>query len=204
MHLLYRSTTHSFFILYHGICPVDVVLCVWCRWLTTTTFISNMCLTQFKTSHPLINLLLTNGALSILSQHTMVNFHRFLLLLPKETALRHVVLRWCNVAKECPCFRPRCCHSAEGRAMYCKWLNTSTGTVNSAQCTSSFLSRLPHNLKTAFTFRFTYVSQKSAHLIWWFGNEGLGLALHSLVQSNPVWKGLVQHFKCKIKIISHI
>src|SRR5215510_3232721 len=64
------------------------------------------------------------------------------LLLPKETALRHVVLRWCNLAKERPCFRPPCCQSTEGRALYCKWLNISTGTVYTAQCASSSLSRL--------------------------------------------------------------
>src|SRR5215510_7459127 len=37
------------------------------------------------------------------------------LLLPKETALRHVVLRSCNLAKERPCFRRFCCQSTEGR-----------------------------------------------------------------------------------------
>jgi hypothetical protein len=72
-------------------------------------------------------------------------------LLRKETALCHI-LRWCNLAKERPCFRPRCCHSIEGRALYCKWRNPSTGTVNTAQCASSSLSRLPRNLEIFFTF----------------------------------------------------
>jgi len=72
-------------------------------------------------------------------------------LLPKETALRHV-LQWSNLAKEHPRFRPHCYHSNEGRALYCKWLNSSTGIVNTVQCTSSSLSRLPRNLKIAFTF----------------------------------------------------
>jgi hypothetical protein len=39
--------------------------------------ISNTCSTWFKPFHPPINLSLTNGALSILSQHMTVNFHRF-------------------------------------------------------------------------------------------------------------------------------
>ena len=60
-----------------GICPVDVDLRAQCWWPTRTAFISNTCSTQFKPFHPLINLLLTHGALSILSQHTTVNFHRF-------------------------------------------------------------------------------------------------------------------------------
>src|SRR5215510_14832179 len=72
-------------------------------------------------------------------------------LLPKETALRHV-LRWCNLTKERPCFRPRCCQPTDGRALFCKWLNSSTGIVNTVQCTSSSLSRLPRNLKIAFTY----------------------------------------------------
>ena len=48
-----------------------------CWWPTRTTFISNICSTRFKPFHPLINLSLTHGALSILSQHTTVNFHSF-------------------------------------------------------------------------------------------------------------------------------
>jgi len=67
-----------------GICPVDVVLCVRCWWLTRTILISNTCLTRFKPFHPLINLSLTHGALSILSQHTTVNFHRFHSFCPKK------------------------------------------------------------------------------------------------------------------------
>jgi hypothetical protein len=38
---------------------------------------------------------------------------------------------------------------------YCKWLNSSTGIVNTAQCASSSLSWLLRNLKIAFTFGFT-------------------------------------------------
>jgi len=67
-----------------GVCPVDVVLCARCWWLTRTTFISNTCSTWFKPFHPLINLSLTHGALSRLSQHTMVNFHRFHSFCPKK------------------------------------------------------------------------------------------------------------------------
>jgi len=78
-------------------------------------------------------------------------FPQVSLLLPKETALRHV-LRLSSLAKELPCFRPRCCHSTEGRALYCKWLNSSTGIVNTVLCASSSLSRLPRYLKVAFTF----------------------------------------------------
>ena len=74
------------------------------------------------------------------------------LLLSKETAQHHDVLRWRNLAKGGPCFRPGCCHSTEGSALYCTWLNSSTGIVNSAQCANSSLSRLPHNLKIAFNF----------------------------------------------------
>ena len=48
-----------------------------CWWPPRTTFISNTCSTRFKPFHPLINISLTHGALSILSQHTTVNFHRF-------------------------------------------------------------------------------------------------------------------------------
>jgi len=111
-----------------------------------------ICSTRFKPFHPLINLSSTHSALSILSQHTTVNFHRFHSFCPKETALRNVVLRWCYLVEEGPCFRPRCCHSTEGKALYCTWLNSSTGIVNTAQCASSFLPRLPRNLKSAFTF----------------------------------------------------
>jgi len=78
-------------------------------------------------------------------------FPQVSLLLPKETALRHV-FRWSNLAKERQCFRPRCCHSTAGRALYCKWLNSSTGIVNTVQCASSSLSRLQRNLKIVFTF----------------------------------------------------
>ena len=61
-----------------------VVLCAQCWWPTRTTFISNTCSTRFKPFHPLINLSLTHGALSKLSQHTTVNFHRFRSFCPKK------------------------------------------------------------------------------------------------------------------------
>ena len=61
-----------------------VVLCARCWWPIRTTFISNTCSTRFKPFHPLINLTLTHGALSILSQHTTVNFHRFHSFCPKK------------------------------------------------------------------------------------------------------------------------
>ena len=68
----------------HGIRPVDVVLCARCWWPTRMTFISNTCSTRFKPFHPLINLSMTHGALSILSHHTTVNFHRFHSFLPQK------------------------------------------------------------------------------------------------------------------------
>ena len=68
----------------HGICRVDVVFCAGCWWLTRTTFISNTCSTWFKPFHPLINLSLAHSALSILSQHMTVNFHRFHSSCPKK------------------------------------------------------------------------------------------------------------------------
>ena len=120
------------------------------------TFISNTCSTRFK---PFID--------SWCSVHTEPTYNgefpQASLLLPKETALRHIVLRWCNLAKECPCFRPRCCHSTEGRVIYCTWLNSSTGIVNTAQCASSSLFQLLHNLKIAFTFWFTLVQPEDGH-----------------------------------------
>ena len=149
MHLLYRST--SFCI------PAEkMLLAARCWWPTRRTFISNMCSTRFKPFHPLINLSLTHGALSILSQHMTMNFHRFHSFCPNKPHYA-VVFRWFNLAKERPCFCPCCCHSTEGRALYCTWLNSSKGIVNTAQCASSFLSRLPRNLKIAFTFWFTLV-----------------------------------------------
>ena len=114
-----------------------------------------MCSTRFKPFHPPINFSLTHGVLSILSQHTTVNFHRFHSFCLKKP--HYVVLRWCNLAKERPRFRPRCCHSTEGRALYCTRLNSSTGIVNTAQCASSSPSGLRRNLKIAFTFWFTLV-----------------------------------------------
>ena len=56
--------------------------------------------------------------------------------------------------KEGSMFCPRCCHSTDG-ALYCTWLNTSTIIVYTTQCASYSLSRLPRNLKIAFTFWFT-------------------------------------------------
>ena len=78
MHLLYRST--SFCI------PAEKkrISCPRCWWSTRTIFISNTCSTRFKPFHPLTNLSLTHGALSILSQHMMVNFHRFHSFCPKK------------------------------------------------------------------------------------------------------------------------
>jgi len=61
-----------------------------CWWPTRTTFINSTCLTRLKPFHPLINLSLTHGALSILSQHTTVNFHRFHSFCPKKP--RYVTL----------------------------------------------------------------------------------------------------------------
>ena len=43
-----------------------------------------ICLTRFKPFHPLVNLSLSHGALSILS-HMMVNFHRFHSFCPKNS-----------------------------------------------------------------------------------------------------------------------
>ena len=76
LHLLYRST--SFCI------PARSFSTARCWWPTRTTFISNTCSTRFKPFHPLINLSLTHGALSILSQHTTVNFHTFRSFCPKN------------------------------------------------------------------------------------------------------------------------
>ena len=136
MHLLYRST--SFCI------PAEKKLFGCPN--------SNTCSTRFKPFHPLIKLSFDSWC----SVHTEPiydgEFPQFSSLPPKETALRHVVLLWCNLAKDRPCFRPRCCHSTEGRALYCTWLNFSTGIVKTAQCASSSLSWLPRNLKIAFTF----------------------------------------------------
>ena len=77
-----------------------VVLCAQCWWPTRTTFISNTCSTRFKPFHPLINL----PTYSWCCVHTEPTydgeFPQVSLLLPKQTALRHAVLRWCNLAKE--------------------------------------------------------------------------------------------------------
>jgi len=61
-----------------------VVLCARCWCPTRKTFISNTFSTLFKLFHPPINLTLTHGARSILSQHTTVNFHRFHSFCPKK------------------------------------------------------------------------------------------------------------------------
>jgi hypothetical protein len=98
--------------------------------------IINTCSTRFKLFHPHINLWFTHSALLILRQHSTVNFRMIHSFRPIETALRHV-RRWRNLAQERPRFRPRCCHSTGGRALYCKWQNSSTGIVNSAQCARS-------------------------------------------------------------------
>ena len=111
-----------------------------------------------------------------------------LLLLPKQTALRHVVLRWCNLANERPCFRPRWCHSTEDRALYCTWLNSSTGIVNTAQCTSSSLSRLPGNLKIAFTFWFTL-------------ENATGAGIHPLLYVKDWTTGKYWFVSRKVKVI---
>jgi len=87
------------------------------------------------------------------------NSRKFLMMdiLISETCWAHkkwnkIALRRCNLAKDRPCFRPRCCHSTEGTALYCTWLNSSTGIVSTAQCGSSSLSRLPRNLKILYFF----------------------------------------------------
>jgi hypothetical protein len=86
---------------------------------------SATCLSRFKPFHPLI---MTKGAPSILSQHTTVNFHRFHFFCPKKPHYATLFFDGA-LAKECPCSRPRCCHLIEGRVLYCKWRNSSTGIV---------------------------------------------------------------------------
>ena len=71
-----------------------VVLCAWCWWLTRK-IISNTCSIQFKPFHPFINLSKTHGVLSILSQHTTVNFHRFRSFCPKKP---HYATLFCDAA----------------------------------------------------------------------------------------------------------
>jgi hypothetical protein len=65
-----------------------------------------------------------------------------------------------------------------------KWLNSSTGAVNTAQCASSCLSRLPRNLKIAFTFWFTYIFMHSntKHISY---NESLHLCWNKIFFSPP-------------------
>ena len=132
MHLLYLST--SFCI------PAEKKLfgCFRCWWLTRTTLISK------HVFDPILNFPPTHKPFvdSWCCVHTEPTYDGefpHVSLLPKETALRHV-LRCCNFAKERSFLRPRCCHSTEGRALYCKWLNSSTGIVNTAQRASSSLS----------------------------------------------------------------
>jgi len=94
------------------------------------------------------NLSLTS-ALSILSQHTTVNFHRFYPC-PKKPPYATffdgaISQRSVHVFALVAAIRLK----AE---LYCKWLNSSTGIVNTAQCASSSLSRLPRNLKLPLLF----------------------------------------------------
>ena len=128
-----------------------------CWWPTRTTFISNTCSTLFKPFHPLINLSLTHGALSILSQHTTVSFHRFHSFCPKKLHYATLFLDGAILQGSVKVFAPVAATRQKGRALYCTWLNSSTCIVNTEQCASSFLSRLPPNLKISFTFWFTLV-----------------------------------------------
>ena len=86
-----------------------MILCARCWWSTRTTFISNACSTRFKTFNPLINLSLTYGALSILSQHTTVNFHRFHSFCTKNP--HYATLFFDGAILQ---MNPRCFHSTEG------------------------------------------------------------------------------------------
>ena len=137
-----------------------VVFYARCWWPTRTTFNSNTCSTRLKIFPPTHKPFVDSWCCVHTEPTYDGEFPQVSLLLPKETAQRHDVLRWRNVAKERPSFRPRCCHSTECRVLYCTWLSSSTGTVNTAQCGSFSLSRLPRNLEMAFTFRFTLVNKK--------------------------------------------
>ena len=93
MHLLYLSTSFCIILLHSPlatqcICYIVQLVSVFLRRRSFSAALEarcaplpslplRKCWTQFKPFHPLINLLLTHGALSILSQHTTVNFHRF-------------------------------------------------------------------------------------------------------------------------------
>jgi len=83
MHL-YIVQLVSVFLRRRSFSAVLVVLCARCWWPTRTTFISNTCSNRFKSFHLLLNLSLTHGALSILSQNKTVNFQRFHSFCPKK------------------------------------------------------------------------------------------------------------------------
>jgi len=73
-----------------------------CWWPTRTTFISNTCSTRFKPFHQLINLSLT-----VHTEPTYDGeFSQVSLLLPKETALHHVVLPMVQSCKGASVFSP--------------------------------------------------------------------------------------------------
>ena len=129
-----------------------------CWWPTRTTFISNTCSTRFKPFHLLINLSLTHGALSILSQHTTVNFHRFRSFCPMKPHYATLFVEGAILQRSVHVFA--LVAATRLKAQRCTahgW--TLTGIVNTAQCGSSSLSRLLRNLKIAFTFWFTLVSK---------------------------------------------
>jgi hypothetical protein len=50
-----------------------------------------------------------------------------------------------------------------------------------------------------FTTQCCIMSHISADLTQWFSTAGLGLILHGPVQSDLVWRGLIQRFICKFK-----
>ena len=144
MHLLYRST---------GFCiPAEKKLfgCAMLMADQNVTFISDTCSTQFKPFHPLINLSLTHSALSILSQHTTVYFHRFCSFCPKKL---HYVTFFDGAILQ--------------RSVHVFALVAAT-RMKAERCTSQALPILRNasapicpgysvNLKTAFTFWFTLI-----------------------------------------------
>ena len=123
----------------------------WCWWPIRTTFISNTCSTRFKPFHPLINLSLTHGALFILSQHTTTNFDMFHRFCPKKPHYATLFFDGAILHRSVYVFALVAATRLEA-ALYCTWLNSSIGIVNTAQCGSSSLSRLSRNLKIAITF----------------------------------------------------
>ena len=100
-------------------------------------------------------------------------------------------------------FRPRCCHSTEGRALYCTWLNSSTGTVNTAQRASSSVSRLPRNLKIAFTFWFTLVGFNSTSTPCTV-SIGQGMGLTRSPSTDKSENGLQVHFPSLSMPVWHV